>query len=68
MNPQPGANEFLAAFSDDPPGQRQLRPDLPHDNGPQSIMLAHSRVADEAMSRDFAVTAQMLSNERSSYE
>jgi hypothetical protein len=56
MNPQPGVTEFLAAFSDDPQGQRQLWPDLPHDNGPQSIMLAHSRVVDEAMSRDFAFT------------
>ncbi|WGG50595.1 hypothetical protein [Rugamonas sp. DEMB1] len=40
----------------------------PSDDGPQNIKLAHSRVADKAMSRDFAFMAQMLSNERSSYE
>ncbi len=28
MNPQPGATEFLAAFNDDPQGQRHLRPDF----------------------------------------
>jgi type VI secretion system secreted protein VgrG len=63
MNLLQGATELLAAFSDDPQGQRLLRLEFPRNDGPQSMMLANSLVAEEAVSCDFTFTVEVLSDD-----
>ncbi|WGG52037.1 type VI secretion system Vgr family protein [Rugamonas sp. DEMB1] len=63
MNLLQGATELIAAFSDDPQGQRLLRLEFPNEDGPPSMMLANALVAEETVSRDFIFTVEVLSDD-----
>ncbi len=63
MNLLQGVTAILAAFNNDPQGQRLLRLDFPQGDGPDSIMLANAIVADEALSCDFNYEVEVLSDD-----
>lgn len=58
-----GATAILAAYGDEAQGQRLLRMTFPHGDGPDSIMLANTIHADEAMSRDYQIEVEVLSDD-----
>ncbi|MYN20058.1 type VI secretion system tip protein VgrG [Rugamonas sp. FT107W] len=63
MNLLQGVTALLAAFSDDPQGQRLLRLDFPQGDGPDKLLLANAIVADEALSCDFNFQVEVLSDD-----
>src|ERR1700761_6557602 len=58
-----GVTAILAAYGNEAQGQRLLRMTFPRGDGPGSIMLANSIHVDEAMSRDFEIDVEVLSDD-----
>ena len=56
------ATQF-AALLNDPQHRRILRLSFPHDDGPQATLLAQQLDASEHLSRDFAYTVEVLSDD-----
>lgn len=63
MNLLPGVTSVLAASSSNPQSRRLLRLDFPRGDGPGSIMLVNTLVADEAISTDFHYEIEVLSDD-----
>lgn len=54
---------LIAAYGPEAQGQRLLRLDFPRGDAPGSVMLANALHADEAMSRDFHIEVEVLSDD-----
>ncbi|WP_295990334.1 type VI secretion system Vgr family protein [Rugamonas sp.] len=58
-----GAGALLSVYDKEAQGRRLLRMEYPRGDGPDSIMLVNAIVADEAMSRDFEIDVEVLSDD-----
>lgn len=63
MNLLQGASALFAAYDNEAQNQRLLRLDFPQGDAPRSILLANTLHASEAMSRDFRIEIEVLSDD-----
>src|SRR5471032_32812 len=63
MNLLQGATALLAAYDSEAQGQRLLRMDFPRGDAPASLLLANAIHANEAVSCDFHIEVEVLSDD-----